>query len=447
MKRTALHMIVLTVVALVIGCSGSSSPSAPTQTVDNNAPIITRFGDAEVKVVLGDAYEDAGAAASDDVDGSLTANIVVGGDTIDTSVEGTYTITYDVTDATGNAAAQVTRAVTVVGEWPTSTPEAQDMVSATLNQVMDFVEQNSLDIESVIVIRHGHIVLEEYPDPKYDRDTLHITNSVTKSFVSALIGIAIQQGHLAGVDQKMINLFPDRTIHNVDMDGKKERITLENILTMTAGLEWSEWAFPYTSCNNDYVDALWCQPDPVQYILDLPMAEEPGIDWEYNGGTSHLLSALIASFSDTSDTLDFAREFLFEPMGITESDWEYDGNDIIRQGGGGLSLRPRDMAKFGYLYLHTGIWEGEQIVPADFVAEAVKTHSYPWGGTSFGYGYQSWWTYPEYGVYFADGLNGQKIYVVPDLDLVVVFTAHITENPGEWQETMLFDYIMAACDP
>ena len=331
----------------------------------------------------------------------------------------------------------------ITSDWPMSTPEEQSMDSATLNGVMDFIEQASLDVESLIVIRHGYIVLEEYPDPEYDRDSMHIANSVTKSFVSALIGIAIQQGHIAGVDQKMVDLFPDRNVGN--LDGGKQDITLEDILTMTAGMEWAEWAEPYVDCSNDYINALWCQGDPVQHILDLPMSEQPGTRWNYNGGTSHLLSALVAGFSGTNDTLDFAREFLFSPMGITVSDWEFDGTGMIRQGGGGLWLRPRDMAKFGYLYLHNGNWEGEQIVPAAFVSESVSTQSY--FDQSSGYGYQSWWTLPATGVYYAAGLNGQKIYVVPDLDLVVVFTAYLPDGTDHVQTPMLFDYIMAACDP
>ena len=448
-KRAVLFPIELIVVALVLGCSGSGGSSAPAQTPGgnqstDNAPVITRVGAATIDVALGSNYQDEGATAEDDIDGDVTADIIIGGDTVDTAVEGSYLVTYNVTDSANNAATQITRTVIVfASDWPMSTPEEQSMNSATLNGVMDFIEQASLDVESLIVIRHGYIVLEEYPDPEYDRDSMHIVHSITKSFVSALIGIAIQQGHIAGVDQKMVDLFPDRNVGN--LDGGKQDVTLEDILTMTAGMEWAEWAEPYVDCSNDYINALWCQGDPVQHILDLPMSEQPGTRWNYNGGTSHLLSALVAGFSGTNDTLDFAREFLFLPMGITVSDWEFDGTEIIRQGGGGLWLRPRDMAKFGYLYLHDGNWEGEQIIPAAFVADSVSTHSY--FDQSSGYGYQSWWTLPEAGVYYAAGLNGQKIYVVPDLDLVVVFTAYLPDGTDDVQTPMLFDYIMAACDP
>ncbi len=442
--RTVSHLTVAVALLLMVSGCGSSGSSDTAPPVVDSAPTISLVGGADGDATLGVAYVDPGATATDDVDGDISADISVSGDTVDTSTMGIYRIAYNVTDSAGNAADEVIRTVTV-GYWPRSTPEAQDMDPATLNGLTTFISQNNLDMEAVIVVRHGNIVLETYPDAEYDKHDMHIANSVTKSFVSALIGIAIQQGYIAGVDVKMTELFPDRTIAN--MDTWKAAITLDDILTMRPGMAWDEWAYPYTDCQNDYVNALWCQDDPVQHVLDLPMTGVPGTVWNYNGGTSHLLSALIATFSDTNDTLDFAREFLFEPMGITESDWEYDGNDIIRQGGGGLWLKPRDMAKFGYLYLSSGVWEGEQIVPAAFVADSVRTHSYPYGGTSFGYGYQSWWTYPQAGVYYAAGLNGQKIYVVPDLDLVVVFTAYLPDGTDDVQTDMLFDYIIAACDP
>lgn len=338
-------------------------------------------------------------------------------------------------------------------DWPTSTPEAQYMDAAKLDQMMDFIEQEvpressgRVATHSAIVIRRGHIVLEEYPNPSYNKDSLHIVNSVTKSVVSALVGIAMRDGHIESVDQKLIDLFPAKSPQNLDT--WKRSITLDNVLTMKPGMAWDEWGAPYTDCNNDYVNALYCVDDPVQFVLDLPMTDEPGAVWNYNGGTSHLLSAFIASVSDTSDALDFAREFLFEPLGITRSDWESTPNGI-RTGGGGIWLTPRDMARFGYLYLHGGVWHDTQVMPKDFVDAAVATHSYLYT-TEFGvrgYGYQSWWTYPAHGVYYADGLNGQKIYVVPDQDLVVIFTAYIPNDPGYWQDKMVFDYIIPAADP
>ena len=327
-------------------------------------------------------------------------------------------------------------------EWRTSTPEEQDMDSAKLEEMVQYINEWGLAIDSVVVVRNGHIVLEEYPRPPYDRDMVHIVHSVTKSFVSALIGIAIDKGYIDGVDQKMVDLFPERTVANVTP--QKESVTLEHILTMKVGLEWNEWKYAYTDYErNDYMKAIRSS-DPVQYVLDLPMMEDPGVRWNYNGGTSHLLSALVAE-STGYDTLDFAREFLFGPLGITGVSWDRDRHGIY-YGGGGLYLTPRDMAKFGYLYLHGGKWDGKQIVPANFVADAVKTHSNI--SASRGYGYQSWWTYPQDGVYNAAGLYGQRIYVIPDLEIVVVITAQMAET-SDLESTLyrlVRTYIIGACD-
>ena len=326
--------------------------------------------------------------------------------------------------------------------WRTSPPEEQGMDSAMLDSVTAYIIANDLAIEGVVVVRNGNIVFEEYPGSLFGKDKPHVIHSVTKSFVSALLGIAIEQGYIEGIHARIVDLFSDRTMDN--MDEQKESITLEDYLTMKAGYQWNEWRYPYTDQRNDYIKAIYYSSDPIQYVLDLPMMEDPGVRWNYNGGTSHLLSALVAETTGW-DTLEFAREHLFGPLGITGVSWERDSHGIYK-GGGGLYLTPRDMAKFGYLYLHNGMWDGKQIVPADFVAEATQTHSTVDGYT--GYGYQSWWTCLGTDVYYAAGLLGQRIYVSPDLDIVVVFTADMPENSQlePFMRAMVFDYIMAACD-
>lgn len=325
-------------------------------------------------------------------------------------------------------------------EWQTSTPEEQGMDSEALKQITAYIADNNLAIDSVVVIRHGYIVFEEYPAYLYDEETPHIVHSITKSIVSSLIGIAIREGYIDGINQKMIDLFPERDIQNVDT--RKERVTLEHILKMKAGLEWEEWRYAYTDPRNDYIRAIF-SADPVQYVLNLPMENKPGVEWDYNGGTSHLLSALISEATGY-DTLEFAREFLFDPLRITDVSWHRDRHGIY-YGGGELYLKPRDMVKIGYLYLHGGEWDGRQIVPADFVAEAVTTHHY--FSESTGYGYQSWWTYPQDGVYYSAGLYGQRIYVIPDNDIVVVITTSMNiADPEDWLYPIVLDYIIAACE-
>ena len=323
--------------------------------------------------------------------------------------------------------------------WRISTPEEQGMDSETLNKGIEYINDVGLEVHSVIVIRHGYIVLEEYWG-WYEQDRRHALASVTKSFTSALIGIAMKEGYIESLDQKMVDFFPERTIQN--LDSRKEAITLEDMLTMTDGLDWPELEIPYDDDRNIAYQMAY-EADPVQFVLDRPMADEPGTVLNYNTGTSHLLSAIL--FRTTGeDTLDFAIEHLFEPLGIGPVVlWTADAQGL-HFGGFGLNLAPRDMAKFGLLYLQNGIWDGEQIVPADYVAASGESHFYFEPET--GYGYQ-WWTAPELGFYFALGVGGQLISVFPEFDMVVVITAELDlESMTDHIYELISEYIIGACE-
>ncbi|MFX1253404.1 MAG: serine hydrolase domain-containing protein [Promethearchaeota archaeon] len=330
---------------------------------------------------------------------------------------------------------------TTVDYWPTtdwleSTPEEQGMNSTKLNQVIDYINAQNFAIDSVVVVRHGYIVLEEYFNPSVsNQSSIHFVYSVTKSFSSALIGIAIQKGFIENVDQKVVDFFSSRIIAN--LDSRKQNMTIEHLLTMSAGFEWDEQTYPYTDSRND-VRLMMNSSDSVQFVLDRPMVNDPGDEWVYNSGASHLLSAIIEQTTGYT-TLDFANKFLFDPLGITDVDWWQDPQGLY-YGGFGLYLRARDMAKFGYLYLNNGTWDSEQIVFTDWVAKSTET-AFP-RGWDRGYGYQ-WWTYPQSGVYYALGLYSQTIFVVPNYNMVVVFTANITSGPNP-EYNLLFDYIIPA---
>jgi CubicO group peptidase (beta-lactamase class C family) len=325
-------------------------------------------------------------------------------------------------------------------QWRIAEPEAQGMDSATLEEIPAFIKDNRLPIDSVVVVRHGYLIYEHYPNERYDEDMIHIIHSITKSVVSSCIGIAIREGYIKGIDTKFVALFPDRAIQN--LDDRKKSITLENILTMKAGMEWNEWRYLYSDPRNDFIKALYA-PDPIQYVLDLPMMEDPGVRWNYNGGTSHVLSYLLGK-STGQDNLEFARKYFFGPMGIKDVNWQKDGHGIYN-GGGGMYLKPRDMAKIGFLYLHEGAWDKKQLVPADFARSAVKTQSIL--GANSGYGYQSWWTWPLEDCYYSAGLYGQRIFVVPKQDLVAVITTSFTSDSegNNWVNQIMRTYIIGAC--
>ena len=327
------------------------------------------------------------------------------------------------------------RAYWPTAEWRTSTPERQDMDPARLQQMMDLIDGQGLAYDSVLVVRHGAIVFEEYRNG-YNREIKHHLQSATKSFGSMLIGIAIHEGLLESVEQGVIDLFPDHTIAN--LDGRKQRLTLEHLLTMSDGMDWHELDYPYTDTRNT-LGQMWVSRDAVQHVLDRPMAREPGEASAYNSGTSILLGGILEQATG-QDVLSFAREHLFGPLGIKDVRWDKaNGNHYHTDGG--LYLTPRDMARFGFLMLRGGTWDGEEIVSPEWVTHSTEAHYQTDSGK--GYGYQ-WWTL-EKGIFAAHGHHEQLIYVVPEADMVVVFTGSIPDSMIPPTDGLLYRYILAAC--
>ncbi|HTP09083.1 MAG TPA: serine hydrolase [Anaerolineae bacterium] len=308
--------------------------------------------------------------------------------------------------------------------WPTSTPEEQGIDGTKLAQLLDKIKEEHLNLNSLLIIRHGYLVSENYFGD-YQADTRHELYSVTKSFVGTLIGIALDQGKIQGVDQHVVDFFPGRTFAN--LDARKQSMTLEDLLTMQSGLDWQEGDPTYI--------AIYRSPDWAQYVLDEPMAEAPGSVFNYCSGCSHVLSVILQQATG-QDTRAYADHYLFQPLGISHVVWDVDST-AIAIGGWGLQITPRDMAKLGYLYLHDGLWDGRQIVSAQWVKNATRTHVAT--GSTLDYGYQ-WWIAPS--AYAALGRYGQMIYVVPESDLIVVMTAELANHDPEFQ--LIQQYILPA---
>lgn len=319
-------------------------------------------------------------------------------------------------------------------EWPVSTPGEQDLDTDLLAQMVETIEEEDYDIDSVLVLRNGHLVLDAYFSP-FKPDTKHIIHSCTKSVVSILIGIAIDHGYIEGVDQSVLSFFPERTVSHLDQS--KEAITLEDLLTMSSGL----------ACRDSYLyrwqglREMRASEDWVQHMLDLPMADPPGTRFEYCNGGSFLLSAILKEATGMS-ALTFAREQLFGPLGITDVTWPANPAGI-HMGWGEMHLRPHDMAKIGQLYLDEGEWHGQQIVPADWVKASTRPHIQA-STLSDDYGYQ-WWV-DERGYYMAIGYQGQFIYVEPEMDLVVVFTSELADEDFYLPEMLLNEYVLRAVE-
>ncbi|WP_395712664.1 serine hydrolase domain-containing protein [Reyranella sp.] len=297
-------------------------------------------------------------------------------------------------------------------EWQVSSPEEQGMGSETLTRLVEFGGFNNMD--SLLIARRGKIVVEATYAPF--RDGLkHRINSSTKAVTSTLIAIALKEGVLDSVDRRVIEFFPDRTIAN--LDDRKKAITIRHLLDMTSGLGWDE------GVNGGVASFLAMErsPDWVQYILDRPMATDPGSVFYYNSGNSQLLSAILTKLTGKS-AFDYAKEKLFGPLGIDDVSWRHDPQGVSA-GGAGLYMLPRDMAKFGYLYLRNGAWEGRQIVPTawiDGVRGASVDMRESWS-KNLRYGSQ-FWVIPGRDTFMSVGYDRQLVVVMPKLDIVVATT-------------------------
>lgn len=315
--------------------------------------------------------------------------------------------------------------------WQFSTPEEQGMRSSMLAEMITDIKTNGYRIDSVSIIRNGQMVLDAYFWP-FAKDERHIIHSCTKSVMSALIGIAIDKGYIKSVKQPITDFFQDRTI--ALLDNRKKEITLENLLTMTTGLD----------CRDSYLYdwkglfAMRYSPDWAQYVLDLPMVTEPGAEFEYCNGASYLLSDIIQNTTGMK-TLAFARTHLFEPLAITDIGWDTSPQGIYI-GWGEMYLKPHDMAKIGWLYLNKGRWNGKRIMPEKWVEESTRGHI---DATLFDqYGYQ-WWV-DAAGYYMAVGYKGQFIFVVPQKNLVAAFTGDLIGRSFKQPKKMLDNYIIPA---
>lgn len=304
------------------------------------------------------------------------------------------------------------------GRWVTASPSSQGLDEAVLIELGVEMDRGAFgEMSSLLVLRNGRLVYERYNNGWAPGD-LHRVNSVTKSVTSLLVGISLAAGTLPGTGASAIDLLPHYdSIQN--WSPEKEEITLAHVLEMRTGLEWDELSTNYANDENPVV-ALATSPDWIRHVLDLPMAAAPGSRFAYNSGVSVLMGEILARGTVRSVD-DFAASNLFGPLGIDEWTWDRGSGELVNTGWG-LSLRPRDMAAIGQLVLDEGTWEGNSVIPPDWVAESALPHTEFTDGT--GYGYQ-WWIGRggEERAVVAWGYGGQYIIVLPTLDLVMVSTA------------------------
>jgi CubicO group peptidase (beta-lactamase class C family) len=347
-------------------------------------------------------------------------------------------------------------------EFPAATPDQVGLDGQKLIALSKMIEAGDYgDIQSLLIVRDGYIAVENYYQG-YNRHLLHFTASVTKSITSLLMGIAIGQGYLDGIDQGVLDktileLFPEyQTI--IDEDPLKQNLLFRHLLTMSSGLEWDESTYSFTDPGNDYYQA-YHSADSINYVLQKPVMDDPGTVFHYNGGLSLMLSHII--YKNTGMHVDeFADVYLFNPLGIYNYHWDQI-SDGLTDTSGGLEISAYDLAKIGYLYVNDGIWKNQQIVSQSWINESTK----PWFEAqtiddfdiTAHYGFQ-WWLLPleglsgvmpqENDIYMAWGKYGQFVFAIPSLDMVVVISSD-NEETDEFLTgifSILYDHILRAVE-
>jgi CubicO group peptidase (beta-lactamase class C family) len=324
--------------------------------------------------------------------------------------------------------------------WVAASPDSVGLDDALLCGIAARLKDTEADVHAVVIVRHGKLVFEQYfsgyderwdVPGQYDHDATskHDMRSASKSVISLLIGIAVERKLIAGVDEPVVKFFPEFSA--LKTPGWDD-VTLRHLLTMSSGIKWDE-NLAWTDPRNDEPH-LGADADPLRYILAKPIAAPPDRIWTYNGGGTDLLGNIIERVSG-KPLQAFAREALFQPLGITDWEWKtYPTNGKIAAAVG-LRLRPRDAAKLGQLVLNRGVWDGRQIVPAAWIAQstAPRFQAVGYFGDLFFYGYQ-WWLGrtlsegKEVTWVAAMGQGGQRIFVVPELDLVLMMTSGLYFN-------------------
>lgn len=299
---------------------------------------------------------------------------------------------------------------------PRSTPEAQGVSSTALLRFIDEVEAKIDALHSVMIVRHGQVIAEGWWAP-YAAEEPHQMFSLSKSFTSTAVGLAVAEGKLR-VDDPVLQFFPEEAPEKPS--GNLKAMRVRDLLTMSTGHHDEDIrGFPYNS-----------EDSVVKKFLALPVAHKPGTFFLYNTPGSYMLSAIVQKVTGQT-VLDYLRPRLFEPLGIAEPTWEA-SKQGVSMGGFGLNIRTEDIARFGQLYLQKGNWRGKQVLPAAWVeaatARQMSNGSSPTSDWEQGYGYQFWRC--RHGFYRGDGAHGQFCLVLPQYDAVVAITAGTRDLPA-----------------
>ena len=350
--------------------------------------------------------------------------------------------------------------------WKESPAKTQGMNYDSLSAFSEILESGTLGyIDGMLIIKNGMIVFEKkynnnydslykstntppgkynYYDsnwhPYYKNSDLHTMQSASKSFTSAAIGVALKKNLLPDIEESIMDYFED--YRSATPNRLRNEMTIKNVLTMTTGIRWDESSMPYTDPISNCVQ-MESSTDWVQYVIDQPMLYKPGDEFEYNSGATMLLSYIIEKVSG-KDLSEFLEVNLFNILGIKDYYWKHTPKGLT-DAEGGLYLTPRDLAKFGYLYLNKGNWNGKQILPVDWVERTIN-NSIDTAWPNFKYSFQ-WWLMP-YGdgqtALLASGLGGQRMIILTQYNIVAVFTGWNVYNIPSLNSWMAMNKIINA---
>lgn len=304
--------------------------------------------------------------------------------------------------------------------------------------------ENARTTSALNALDHGgqYNYFNDWWHPTYRRGELHSLQSVSKTITSVIIGVAITRKEFPDISKTVLSFFDTTQVKNID--DRKRRMTIQHLLTMTAGFNWNE-NVPYSDPANDCM-VMEASFDWVKYVIDKPMSYEPGRTFAYNSGATQLLSYIFRKATG-KDIEEYAAQNLFSPLGIHEYFWKRTPTGLADTEGG-LYLRPSDLAKIFYLFLQKGNWNGKQIVSSEWVKSSVTPFMTLGGGTKYGY---KWWLYeyePNKLAWWGSGFGGQFPIVIPEYNIVAVFTAWnvLPGSPGLGRNVIIRRLISAVAD-
>ncbi len=311
-------------------------------------------------------------------------------------------------------------------EWEHANPAEHGVNPEALKQIEPFIALERPATTSLVVIRHGFLVSELYFRGK-TRDSLLPIRSVTKTVIGSLIGVAIQQGYIGGIDTNLVEVFPE--LASFCENNLRKRLTLKTLLSLTDGWRFNE---------EDPNDPAWQTQTQAKYMLEqCPLVHEPGTHFNYSSLTTQVLSHIITRVTGRH-ALDYAKQTLFDRMAIDTVEWPIN-QEGDAWGGGGLKMRPVDAAKIGLLYLRGGLWRDERLLPDNFIRAATQAHSQGGPPCDLPYGYCMWLSNINgHDAWLGLGFGGQRLVMVPALDTVCVSTNATDERGLELSDLASF---------